>query len=107
KVAGIATLAAWLIELIRFWLTRRQLPDFYIQIAGGLCGSLLAVGAAALPLGITTSLAISANIVVLLAGLGFIGAIQDALTGYYLTAGARILEVLLSTTGIIVGVSVG
>jgi len=107
KVAGIATLAGWLIELLRLWLGRRRLPDFYIQIAGGLCASLLAVGAAMLPLDVNPSLAISANIVVLLAGLGFIGALQDALTGFYLTAGARIFEVLLSTTGIIVGVSVG
>ena len=43
----------------------------------------------------------------LLAGLGFIGAIQDALTDFYLTAGARILEVMISTAGVIAGVSGG
>jgi uncharacterized membrane protein YjjB (DUF3815 family) len=35
------------------------------------------------------------------------GAIQDALTGFPLTAGARILEALLATAGIIAGVSGG
>jgi uncharacterized membrane protein YjjB (DUF3815 family) len=44
---------------------------------------------------------------VLLAGVGFMGAIQDALTGFPLTAGARMLEALLSTAGIIAGVSGG
>ncbi|WP_293782480.1 threonine/serine exporter ThrE family protein [uncultured Aeromicrobium sp.] len=106
-VALIAAVAAWLIELVRYRMARRRLPEFYIQIAGGLCASLLAVGAAALHVPASPSLVISANIVVLLAGLGFIGAIQDALTGYYLTATARVFEVLLSTSGIIVGVSTG
>lgn len=106
-VALIAAVAAWLIEVIRHRMARRRLPEFYIQVAGGLCASLLAVGAAALHIPANPSLVISANIVVLLAGLGFIGAIQDALTGYYLTAGARVFEVLLSTVGIIVGVSTG
>jgi uncharacterized membrane protein YjjB (DUF3815 family) len=35
------------------------------------------------------------------------GAVQDALTGFYLTSGARILEALLATAGIIAGVSGG
>jgi hypothetical protein len=35
------------------------------------------------------------------------GAIQDALTGFPLTAGARILEALLATAGVIAGVSGG
>ena len=35
------------------------------------------------------------------------GAIQDALSGFYLTAGARIIEALLATAGLIAGVSAG
>ncbi len=49
----------------------------------------------------------AASIIMLLAGQGFIGAIQDALTGFYITANARILEVMIATAGIIVGVSAG
>jgi uncharacterized membrane protein YjjB (DUF3815 family) len=59
------------------------------------------------PFDIEVSTAITANIVVLLAGLGFMGALQDGLTGFYITAGALITEVLLSTAGIIAGVSAG
>ena len=43
----------------------------------------------------------------LLSGIGFMGAIQDALSGFYLTAGARIIEALLATAGLIAGVSAG
>jgi uncharacterized membrane protein YjjB (DUF3815 family) len=50
---------------------------------------------------------ITVSIIMLLAGIGFMGAVQDALTGFYITAGARILEALLDTAGIIAGVSGG
>jgi uncharacterized membrane protein YjjB (DUF3815 family) len=50
---------------------------------------------------------VTVGIIMLLAGIGFMGAIQDALTGFPLTAGARILEALLATAGIIAGVSGG
>ena len=35
------------------------------------------------------------------------GAIQDALTGFYVTGGARLIEAMLATAGIIAGVSGG
>jgi uncharacterized membrane protein YjjB (DUF3815 family) len=50
---------------------------------------------------------VTANIVMLLAGIGFMGALQDALSGFYVTGGARLTEALLSTAGIIAGVSGG
>lgn len=51
------------------------------------------------------SLVIIAGIIVLLAGLTVMGAARDALDGYYVTAGARGLEVLVMTSGIAVGIS--
>ena len=42
--------------------------------------------------------------VVLLAGLSVVGAAQDAIDGYYVTAGARVFEVLVLTLGIVVGI---
>lgn len=52
------------------------------------------------------SLVVISGIVVLLAGLGVMGAAEDALDGYFVTAGARGIEVLLMTAGIAVGVAV-
>ena len=67
--------------------------------------TLLAVGAAALSDRVDPSLAVTANIIMLLSGIGFMGALQDALSGFYLTASARIIEALLATAGLIAGVS--
>ena len=106
-VTLIAALAAIGLEILKRHLTRLRLPFFYAQVAGGLFASLLAVGASAVHISTDPSLVITASIVMLLAGLGFIGAIQDALTEFYLTAGARILEVMISTAGVIAGVSGG
>ena len=106
-VTLIAAIAAIGLEILQRYLTRLRLPFFYAQVAGGLFASLLAVGASAANISADPSLVITASIVMLLAGLGFIGAIQDALTDFYLTAGARILEVMISTAGLIAGVSGG
>ncbi|WP_404801322.1 threonine/serine exporter family protein [Aeromicrobium wangtongii] len=106
-VTVIAAFAAMGLEVLQRYLSRLRLPFFYAQVAGGLFASLLAVGVGATDLDVDPSLVVTASIVMLLAGLGFIGAIQDALTGFYVTAGARILEVMMSTAGVIVGVSGG
>ena len=106
-VALTASFAAAGIEIMQRFLARQRFPFFYQQVAGGLFATLLTVGVAAADLADDPSLVITASIVTLLAGLGFIGAVQDALTGFYITAGARLLEVMLATAGIIVGVSGG
>ncbi|WP_148615565.1 threonine/serine ThrE exporter family protein [Nocardioides rubriscoriae] len=110
-VALLAALAALLIDRLQIRIARRRLPSFYQQVAGGGAATLVAVGAAVLDerldLGLDVSLVVTANIVMLLAGIGFMGALQDALTGFYITAGARITEAFLSTAGIIAGVSGG
>jgi len=54
--------------------------------------------------GISPSLVVASGVVVLLAGLSVVGAAQDAIDGYYVTAGARAFEVLVLTLGIVVGI---
>jgi uncharacterized membrane protein YjjP (DUF1212 family) len=106
-VVMIAFLAAAGINMLQRAMSRRRLPTFYQQVAGGLLATLLAVGTAATDLDVDPSMVVTASIIMLLAGIGFMGAIQDALTGFYITSGARILEALLATAGIIAGVSGG
>jgi uncharacterized membrane protein YjjP (DUF1212 family) len=106
-VTAVAALAGMGIDLLLRALNRRRWPMFYQQIAGGLFATTLMLGTAALDLGVDNSLVITASIVLLLSGIGFMGAIQDALSGFYLTAGARIIEALLATAGLIAGVSAG
>jgi uncharacterized membrane protein YjjP (DUF1212 family) len=106
-VLAIAFVAAAGIDLLQRAMSRRRLPAFYQQVAGGLIATLLAVGTAATDLRVDPSMVVTASIIMLLAGVGFMGAIQDALTGFYITSGARLLEALLATSGIIAGVSGG
>ncbi len=106
-VVLMAFLAACLIDRIQSGLARARLPQFYVQVAGGAVATLFAVGAAASSLEVDPSLVVTANIIMLLAGIGFMGALQDALTGFYVTGGARVMEAMLATAGIIAGVSAG
>ncbi|GCD91409.1 hypothetical protein NLS1_34150 [Nocardioides sp. LS1] len=106
-VIAIAFVAAVCIDRLQHVMARRRVPFFYRQVAGGGVATILAVLATATHLGVDASLVVTANIVMLLAGIGFMGALQDALSGFYVTAGARLTEALLATAGIIAGVSGG
>ncbi len=106
-VIAIAFVAAVCIDRLQLVLSRRRLPSFYRQVAGGALATIIAVLAAASPLDLDPSVVVTANIIMLLAGIGFMGALQDALSGFYVTGGARLTEALLSTAGIIAGVSGG
>lgn len=106
-VVVLAFLAAVAIDLLQAAMSRRRIPFFYRQVAGGGVATLIAVLAASTWIDLDPSLVVTANIVMLLAGIGFMGALQDALSGFYVTAGARLTEALLATAGIIAGVSGG
>jgi uncharacterized membrane protein YjjP (DUF1212 family) len=106
-VVAIAFASAVCIDRLQMVMSRRRLPYFYQQVAGGAVATVLAALAALTPLQLNESLVVTANIIMLLAGVGFMGALQDALSGFYLTAGARLTEALLATAGIIAGVSGG
>ncbi|MEZ0578190.1 threonine/serine exporter ThrE family protein [Nocardioides sp. MH1] len=109
-VTAVAFVAAVAIVRLQLAMSRRRLPFFYQQVAGGAVATVLAAVVtrsfeSVVP--VDASLVVTANIVMLLAGIGFMGAIQDALSGFYVTGGARILEAILATAGIIAGVSGG
>jgi uncharacterized membrane protein YjjP (DUF1212 family) len=106
-VVLVAAVAAILVDLMQRQMSRRRLPTFYQQVAGGLLATLIAVGVDATAANVSPSLVISTSIIMLLAGVNFLGAIQDALTGFPVTAGARILEAFLATAGVVAGVSGG
>ena len=106
-VTLVATIAGILVTVLTRTMNRQRWPMFYQQTAGGLLATLLALLTTTIDPRLDVSLVITANIVMLLSGIGFMGAIQDALSGFYLTSGARIIEALLATAGLIAGVSAG
>lgn len=108
-VAAVAFLTTVVIYRVNVSLNRLGLPLFFQQVAGGMVATLPATVLYAFrgPLGIDIrpSQVIAAGVIVLLAGLSLVGAVQDAITGAPITASARLLEVFMLTGGIIAGVA--
>lgn len=104
-VALVAALTTAAIEQTMRALDRRGLPMFFQQALGAAVATGAAVLLIVSEVEVRTSLVVAAGIVVLLAGLSFVGAAEDAINGFPVTAAARAFEVLTLTTGIVVGIA--
>lgn len=112
-VASAAAVASGLVLLVQDQARRRSLPPFFSQAAGAAAATAVALALLLvepeLPPAVgalTPSLVVGPGIVVLLAGLSLVESAEDAISGYYVTAGARAFETVLLTTGIVVGIAV-
>lgn len=120
----VAFVSAVLVDRIGRLLSGMGVPSFYSAAAGGLISTMLAwaaymghqehlVGAYIakhLPGTMSTAdfaYAVSAGIVALLPGRQMAAAVEDAVTGYPVTASGRVLTVILACAGITVGVGIG
>ncbi|CAI9402040.1 threonine/serine ThrE exporter family protein [Aestuariimicrobium sp. T2.26MG-19.2B] len=105
----LAALVCGLIERVQGWVARSRMPGFFQQIAGasalGLVAIAIMLGRSTpwVPLSVSPSMVVSAGMVAMLSGLALMTAARDAIDGYYVTSGARMVEVLLQTGGIILG----
>lgn len=102
----VAALSAALVDRAQRLLYRAGVAAFFTQAVSAAIPTLLALALFTLDRDVRPSVVVVSGIVMLLAGLGVLGAAQDALDGYYVTAGARGIEVLMMTLGIAVGVAV-
>ena len=110
-VVAIAFLASGAISALQHACSRAGFAPFFTHAMGAAVPTLVAVGLAwlnrdAVLLAVSPSLVVAAGIVVLLAGLSFVGAAQDAIEGFYVTAGGRLTEVFVLTVGMVVGITV-
>ncbi|GAB2972431.1 threonine/serine exporter family protein [Frigoribacterium salinisoli] len=110
-VVVLAAATTALIDTATRALHRWGLPPFFQQIAGAVIATSVAVGLLALlpslPVefaSLPPSLVVASGIVVLLAGMSLVGAADDAINGFPLTASGRLLEVVLLTLGIVIGI---
>lgn len=110
-VAAVAGFTTALIDRLAVALARWGLPPFFVQVAGAGLATVVAVVILLVTPGLPfeldalpPSLVVASGVVVLLAGLSFVGAAEDAISGFPLTAGARAFEVLVLTVGIVVGI---
>jgi len=92
----------------------RRLPAFFSQFAGAAFITLVATGVNALGahgahilLGVDPTLIVVGGIILLVAGMTAVGAMQDAIDQFYLTASARFLHVAMMTGGIVLGIVAG
>jgi uncharacterized membrane protein YjjP (DUF1212 family) len=102
-----AFISAAVIDVTNRKLTRQRIPNFYQQVLGGFLATMGALALSTVAQDSNVSQVVAAGIIVMLAGIAFVGAVQDAVTGYYITATARSFEALLLTGGIIGGVTAG
>lgn len=93
------------VDLLQRVLGRWGLPTFFQQVVGAALATTIAVVAVAVDAPLRSSLVVAAGIVVLLAGLGLVGAVEDAISGFHVTAAARGAEVVTLTAGIVVGIA--
>ncbi len=110
-VAAVAGVTTALIDRTVRVLGRWGLPPFFLQAAGAAVATAVAVLifllVPQLPIELRTlppSLVVASGIVVLLAGLSLVGAADDAISGFPVTANGRVFEVLVLTVGIVVGI---
>ncbi|MGF2944123.1 threonine/serine ThrE exporter family protein [Mycobacterium sp. Lab-001] len=105
----IATATTALIDRVGRILGRRHLPSLFQQVVAAALATGVTVGLDAahrLPATTAPSVVVASNIVALLSGLTSVGSVQDAITGYQLTAASRMMDVALSSAGILVGVTI-
>ena len=91
-----------LIDRLGRLLGRFGVAPFFLQMVGAMVATvstLALFGIGALPAGTQPSLVIAAGITVLLSGLSVVGTVQDAISGYYVTAAARAAEVGAAVRG--------
>lgn len=100
-----------IIDRLLALLAKYAIPPFFRQILAAASITFMAAGINALAdhgvdffAGLNPTLLVVGGVVMLVAGLVIVGAIQDAIDEYYVTANARITKVLMQTVGIVVGI---
>jgi uncharacterized membrane protein YjjP (DUF1212 family) len=105
-IAVVAFVISGVIDRIGRFVNRYSLPFFFQQVIGGLVATLSAMAVVSSGL-LTTdrpTLVVAAAVTVLLSGVSTVSAVQDAITGYNVTAAGRTMEVVLMSAGLISGV---
>lgn len=105
--AAVAFVANILVDWMFGFLTRRNWPTFFLQILIGLIAAFSAAIVTAIDARADGSQVVVAVIMLMLAGMTSTGAVQDLLTGWYVTGIGRLFEGFLNTVGLIVGVQLG
>ncbi|MFJ9612320.1 threonine/serine exporter family protein [Streptomyces noursei] len=87
------------------WLaSARGLPEFYQFVVAAMPPAAIGLVFALAQSNVQSSAVITGGLFALIPGRALVASVQDGLTGYYITASARLLEVGYLIVGIVVGV---
>lgn len=110
--ALLAALGTTLVESATRAMYRRGHPTFLRHVVAGAIPAAIGLAVMVLRLQIapelfllSPSLIVATGMVTMLAGMGVVGAAQDALDGFYITAAARVLDFITRTGGLVLGVA--
>lgn len=109
----VAAASAIVSDIITRRLGKWSVPGFFAQMAAAMATTSIAVFifwlrsvGIELPGSNSPTVIVIAGIIMLLSGVGLTASARDAIDGYYVTATARGLEVLMLTLGLAVGISI-
>jgi uncharacterized membrane protein YjjP (DUF1212 family) len=110
----LALITGFLVNRFVYLLKEWGLPTFFQQLFGGWLVIAIAAGFTwlnahpDLGLGYISPTTIAVGCIFqLVVGARFVAGVQDAIDGFYVTATARILEVVLLTAGLVIGLLTG
>ncbi len=111
KIVLITFLAGCVVDRLLALLQRARVPPFFQQAAAAGLITMIAAGITAAGrhgvrfcTGLDPTLVVVGGIVLLVSGMTIVGAVQDAIDQFYVTASARVFEVAMLTAGIVVGI---
>jgi uncharacterized membrane protein YjjP (DUF1212 family) len=114
KILLLTFVSGCLVDLLLAWFDRRRVPPFFRQLTAAGLITLVAAGVTyagdrgvSFFIGLDPTLVVVGGIVMLLAGVMIVGAMQDAIDQFYVTASARVFEVFMRTGGIVAGIVAG
>ncbi|MDO5670263.1 MAG: threonine/serine exporter family protein [Corynebacterium sp.] len=105
--AAVAFAANMIVHWVFTILGSRRWPAFFLQIIAGFTAALSAAAVVTIHPTADGSQVVVAVIMIMLAGMTSTGAVQDLLTGWYLTGAGRLIEAFVNTVGLIVGIQLG
>jgi uncharacterized membrane protein YjjP (DUF1212 family) len=104
----VVTASAFVVNIALAWahrgLTRIGWPPFFAHLIAGVVAVVVAATIAVSHPHTDASLTVTSVIVMLLPGVAFIGGVKDAISGWYLTAIARLTESITAVAGLITGI---
>jgi uncharacterized membrane protein YjjP (DUF1212 family) len=99
-----AAISAMLGDRLAWLCAGRGLPEFYQFVAAAMPSAAMGVALTLSPLDVRASAVITGGLFALIPGRALVAGVQDGLTGFYITAAARLLEVGYLVVALVIGV---